>query len=161
MKAPYKKYLKAALLFMLMICLGFALSGITNTAESATAKSKSKRAARKAAVKPAIDPSDPTSVIYLDTKGNLAGVGDPSKPASTAFRAGRAWHPQALSATGLPKDRYGLIDWAKLVRENLVKPKPSLDPNAEFRGADLHAIRNIQPRHEVTIHYGEAWEDAE
>jgi c(7)-type cytochrome triheme protein len=110
MKAPYKKYLKAALLFMLMICLGFALSGITNTAESATA---------------------PTSVIYLDTKGNLAGVGDPSKPASTAFKAGRAWHPQALSAAGLPKDRYGLIDWAKLVRENLVKPKPSLDPNAD------------------------------
>ena len=35
----------------------------------------------------------------------------------------------------------------------------SLDPNAEFRGADLHATRNIQPGREVTIHYGDAWED--
>jgi len=31
-------------------------------------------------------------------------------------------------------------------------------PNAEFLGLDLHATRNIQPGHEVTIHYGEAWE---
>ena len=32
-------------------------------------------------------------------------------------------------------------------------------PNAEFRGADLHAIRNIQPEQEITFDYGEAWED--
>ena len=32
-------------------------------------------------------------------------------------------------------------------------------PNAEFLGLDLHATRNIQPGHEITIHYGEAWED--
>ena len=41
------------------------------------------------------------------------------------------WHPQALAATGLPKDKYGLVDWAKLVRENIIKPKPSLDPEEE------------------------------
>ena len=34
----------------------------------------------------------------------------------------------------------------------------SVVPNAEFLGLDLHATRNIQPGHEVTIHYGEAWE---
>lgn len=34
----------------------------------------------------------------------------------------------------------------------------SAAPNAEFLGLDLHATRNIQPGHEVTIHYGEAWE---
>ncbi len=37
----------------------------------------------------------------------------------------------------------------------------SSDPNAEFVGADLFAIRNIQPGTEVTFHYGEAWEEVE
>jgi len=124
MKASYKMYTKSALLFMLMICVGIAVAVLSTDAESAQAKKKS-NAGQK------IDPTDPTSVIYLDTEGNLAGIGDPNKPASMAFQAGRAWHPQALSAAGLPKDRYGLIDWAKLVRENLIKPKPSLDPNAD------------------------------
>lgn len=34
-------------------------------------------------------------------------------------------------------------------------------PNAEFRGPDLYAIRNIQPGQEITFHYGEAWEEVE
>jgi len=34
-------------------------------------------------------------------------------------------------------------------------------PNAEFRGADLHAIRNIQPGHEITFDYGEGWDDVD
>ena len=33
-------------------------------------------------------------------------------------------------------------------------------PNAEFRGASLYTLRNIQPGHEVTINYGEGWDDA-
>ncbi|HIF97013.1 MAG TPA: SET domain-containing protein [Myxococcales bacterium] len=37
----------------------------------------------------------------------------------------------------------------------------SVNPNAEFLGLELHATRNIQPGYEVTIHYGEAWEDAD
>ncbi len=35
----------------------------------------------------------------------------------------------------------------------------SSDPNAEFIGADLHALRNIQPGAELTFHYGDDWED--
>lgn len=35
----------------------------------------------------------------------------------------------------------------------------SNDPNAEFQGADLYALRNIQPGEEVTLHYGDDWED--
>ena len=31
-------------------------------------------------------------------------------------------------------------------------------PNAEFEGAELFALRNIQPGQEILIHYGEAWE---
>lgn len=34
-------------------------------------------------------------------------------------------------------------------------------PNAEFLGADLHAVRNIQAGAEITFHYGDAWEDVE
>jgi hypothetical protein len=34
-------------------------------------------------------------------------------------------------------------------------------PNAEFEGADLFALRNIQPGQEILIHYGEAWEGVE
>lgn len=37
----------------------------------------------------------------------------------------------------------------------------SREPNAEFEGAELYAIRNIQPGVEITFHYGDAWEDVE
>jgi SET domain-containing protein len=32
-------------------------------------------------------------------------------------------------------------------------------PNAEFRGDELYALRNIQPGREIFIHYGDDWED--
>ena len=34
----------------------------------------------------------------------------------------------------------------------------SAEPNAEFRGASLYAICNIQLTHEVTIDYGDDWD---
>jgi len=37
----------------------------------------------------------------------------------------------------------------------------SSKPNAEFRGPDLHALRNIQTGEEITFHYGDEWEDVE
>ena len=37
----------------------------------------------------------------------------------------------------------------------------SRDPNAEFIGRELHAVRNIQSGAELTIHYGEEWEHLE
>lgn len=36
----------------------------------------------------------------------------------------------------------------------------STRPNAEFRGLYLHAIAPIAPGHEITIHYGDDWNDA-
>lgn len=33
-------------------------------------------------------------------------------------------------------------------------------PNAEFRGASLYAVRNIQPGYEITFDYGDDWDDA-
>lgn len=134
MKASSKKTLKHALLFSLSVFLGLTYTGSIDTA-SAAQKAKSSDAAQKSdketavSTVPKLDPSDPTSVIYLDTAGKPAGVGDPNKPASVSYQVGHGWHPQALSIAGLPKDKYGLIDWAKLVRENLIKPKFSLDPN--------------------------------
>jgi hypothetical protein len=32
------------------------------------------------------------------------------------------------------------------------------NPNAEFIGLDLHALRNIEAGTELTIHYGDDWE---
>jgi SET domain-containing protein len=37
----------------------------------------------------------------------------------------------------------------------------SLAPNAEFRGTDLYALRNIQPGSEIMLHYGDDWEGIE
>jgi len=37
----------------------------------------------------------------------------------------------------------------------------SSEPNAEFIGLELHAIRNIQPGSEVTIHYGDEWREVD
>jgi c(7)-type cytochrome triheme protein len=137
MKAPFKIG-KTALLFLPVALLGFAVfvSGTFNLAESATAKAAAAKPAGKteAAKPPAqsvIDPTNASSVIYLDTAGKPAGIGDPNAPPSAAFKLGRGWHPQALSAVGLSKDRFGLIDWAKLVRDNVIKPKSSLDPADE------------------------------
>ncbi|MEK7680277.1 MAG: hypothetical protein AAB356_08800, partial [Deltaproteobacteria bacterium] len=136
MKASSNKTLKRALLFSLSVFLGLTYTGSIDTA-SAAQKAKSSDAVQKSdketavSTVPKLDPSDTTSVIYLDTAGKPAGVGDPNKPPSVSYQIGSGWHPQALSAVGLPKDRYGLIDWAKLVRENLIKPRFSLDPNED------------------------------
>jgi SET domain-containing protein len=37
----------------------------------------------------------------------------------------------------------------------------SQEPNAEFHGEDLYAIRNIQPDAELTFHYGDGWDDVD
>lgn len=37
----------------------------------------------------------------------------------------------------------------------------SRDANAEFDGAELYAVRNIQPGHEITLDYGETWDDVD
>ena len=80
-----------------------------------------------------VDPRDPKSILYLDSKGNAAGTGDVTKSgvSSAAAKAGAGWHPAALTATIVPKDKYGLVDWAKAVKDNIVSPKHSIDPNAE------------------------------
>ncbi len=73
---------------------------------------------------------DPSQAIFLDSTGKVAGTGDPTKVVGEAEKAGMAPHPMALELAQLPKDKYGLIDWAKIVKEGKIKPWDSLDPNA-------------------------------
>ena len=72
-------------------------------------------------------PCDP---IYLSgITGQCAGTGDPAGFAGEADQAGRAVQAPALELADLPKDRYGLVDWAKAIKTGKIKPLDSLDPN--------------------------------
>lgn len=87
-------------------------------------------AADKAAEKKANDPKNAKSLIYLDSKGEMAGTGDINKSgvASTFAKIGAGWHPTALAETGLPLDKYKLVDWVKIIKEGVIDPRYSLDP---------------------------------
>ncbi|OGW61489.1 MAG: hypothetical protein A2V83_01110 [Nitrospirae bacterium RBG_16_64_22] len=70
--------------------------------------------------------------IYLDSQGRAAGRGgDAQHPVSEAYRKGQAWHPLALQSQALPKDRFGLVDWALALKKGIVQPKSSIRPGAE------------------------------
>jgi c(7)-type cytochrome triheme protein len=77
-----------------------------------------------------LDPKSAKSLIYLDTKGEMAGTGDINKSgvASTFAKIGAGWHPTALAESGLPMDKYKLVDWAKVVKEKIIDPRFDLDP---------------------------------
>jgi len=79
---------------------------------------------------PTFGPDDPRSGIYLSITGQMAGMGDPSQSASDAYRYGQGEHPEALAGAGLPKDKFGLIDWMAIVNEGIIKPVDSLKPGA-------------------------------
>ncbi len=74
--------------------------------------------------------ASPRSSIYLGSDGRPAGLGDPNKPVSEAYRIGMGERPAALAGVGLPKDKFGLVDWVEVVKEGEIKPVGSLDPNA-------------------------------
>ena len=72
-------------------------------------------------------PCDP---IYISgITGKCAGTGDPTGFAGEAFMEGMGKHPLALEITQLPKDRFGLIDWADALKSGAVKPIHSLNPD--------------------------------
>ncbi|MBI1819603.1 MAG: hypothetical protein HY202_08290 [Nitrospirae bacterium] len=70
----------------------------------------------------------PSEAIYLSGRGVMAGKGDPNHPPGDANQAGRAKHPLALEVSDLPKDQYGLVNWADALRQGKITPKPSLNP---------------------------------
>jgi len=57
----------------------------------------------------------------MGSDGKLAGRGDPNRPASEAYRIGMGWHSAALQAAP-HKDRFGLVDWVKMVDKQVINP---------------------------------------
>lgn len=73
---------------------------------------------------------DPSLLIYLSSRGVVAGTGDPSAVAGEAEKIGQMEHPAAMELARLPKDQYGLVDWAAAIKNGNVKPWDSLEPGA-------------------------------
>lgn len=73
---------------------------------------------------------DPALLIYLSERGVLAGIGDPAGMVGEAEKMGKAAHPAAMELAKLPKDKYGLVDWAAAIKTGMVKPLDSLEPGA-------------------------------
>ena len=71
-------------------------------------------------------PNNLTSTIYLGSDGKPAGIGLPDQPASEVYRLGKGVHSKALSMPGLPKDKFGLIDWNLMVQKKLITPADTL-----------------------------------
>lgn len=117
---------------LLVILAAFISGAGPKQKEKAPEQPKAAETIKPAQPSTIVDPRDPKSILYLDSKGNTAGTGDVSKSgvASTAVKAGAGWHPNALSGIIVPKDRYGLVDWAKAVKEKIITPKHSLDEAA-------------------------------
>ncbi len=90
---------------------------------------------------PTFGPDDPRSGIYLSITGKMAGMGNPSQTASDAYRYGRGEHPKALAGVGLPKDKFGLIDWMAIVNKEIIKPRGSLKIGApELPPFDMNVL---------------------
>jgi len=95
----------------------------------------------KKPVLPTFGPDDPRSGIYLSITGKMAGMGNPSQTASDAYKYGRGSHPKALAGAGLPKDKFGLIDWMAIVNQKIIKPRGSLKPGApEMPPFDMNVL---------------------
>ncbi|MDH5572363.1 MAG: hypothetical protein OEY89_11395, partial [Gammaproteobacteria bacterium] len=82
---------------------------------------------------------DLKNLLFAGRSGKIAGKGDQKKQANGAHKWGSGWQPKALTMPGLPKDKFGLIDWVKLTRDGIALPKGSIDPN--------------DPNYESAVHY--------
>jgi c(7)-type cytochrome triheme protein len=78
-----------------------------------------------------IDALPSNSPLFLTSAGELGSTGGADALASRAARIGAGEHPQALEVAGLPKDKFGLIDWAKMIKQGLISPRPSIDPKRQ------------------------------
>ncbi len=103
-------------------------------AKSAAAAPAARKEAAGAAEKKKPEPSVSSSVdkvkssIYLGSDGKPAGMGNPENPVSEAYKIGMSERPAALAGAGLPKDRFGLVDWVAVVEKGEIDPVGSLDP---------------------------------
>ena len=75
---------------------------------------------------------DPSQMVMMSgITGEIAGSGDPNSFSGEANRIGLSQHPLALELSELPKDQYGLIDWAIAIKTGKIRPLDSLDPKAK------------------------------
>ena len=163
MKSLYsiKSFYKACCLIIKGVFFTIAITQYITAAEPA--KPSTKPGTKETAPKSSVDPSDPKNPIYLDTKGKAAGTGDPTKsgPASEAAKLGAGWHPAALASAVLPKDRYGLVDWARSVKDNVIAPKHSIDPaEQEMPPLDMNVVIETKSdfiNNVVYPHYIHTW----
>jgi c(7)-type cytochrome triheme protein len=118
-----------------------SIAGIMSNPVSVTVQAQNLPSERpsKAELKKKFKDTDPSKMVFFSgITDEIAGTGDSSSFVGEAEKAGLAEHPLALELSGLPKDRYGLIDWATSIKEGKVKPRDSLDPNDKpFPAFDL------------------------
>ncbi len=80
------------------------------------------------------------SSLFAGRSGRMAGKGDGKKKSGAAFKWGDSWQPRAFRSAGLPKDKYGLIDWIKLTEDGLALPQGSLDPEDPLYESPVHYV---------------------
>lgn len=82
----------------------------------------------------ALEPGWSPGPIQHSVKGSskvdllLGKVGTKAKPYSKFMEIASGWHPLALAKSGLPLDKYGLVDWADAVEKKIVNPLWTIDP---------------------------------
>ncbi len=74
-------------------------------------------------------PNDPKSLIYMGSDGTIKGTGDPLKSSGSLNQFIAGSHAKALMLPGMPKDKFGLVDWVKMADEGIITPAGSLDVN--------------------------------
>lgn len=131
--SKFVKLLLIPAIFLMVFCMTAVAAEKKPVSKPATKPATAPAAPAPVTGAPILDPKDPKSSIYLDSKGNVAGTGDIKKSglASADARVGAGWHPAALAQSNLPVDKYGLVDWAKVIKEKMIDPRYSLDPAAK------------------------------
>jgi c(7)-type cytochrome triheme protein len=83
-------------------------------------------------LEPGWDPGPIQHSLKRENIDPLIGkVGSKAKPYSKFMEIASGWHPLALTASGLPLDKYGLVNWAEAVRSQIVDPLWTIDPDAK------------------------------
>lgn len=131
MMISIKVYASPLSVTVLSVCVFLLTSCATQEKrqiQSAAVKEKSSATTQTTAAKPANTTKSksgagrPVNKIYLGADGQLAGTGSSDVPAGEVYRIARSVHPKALSTPGLPKDKFGLIDWSRMVSKKIIDP---------------------------------------
>jgi len=124
---------------LLGLVLGSACAQALLAAEPQTGPSEQRDAGsgdKASADQPFVPLIDPQRAIFMDSTGRIAGTGDPRGFVGEAYKAGRGPHPEALELSKVPMDQYGLVDWARAIREGYITPRHSLDPAKQDKPDD-------------------------